>query len=237
MSRFRIPFPLHFNIMKIQAIIFDLDGTLIDSMGLWRQVDTDFLNQRGIAVPDDLFDQIPAGNSFINTAQYFKDRFDLDDSVDEIMQQWTEMVRNHYSNGVTLKAGARELLEYLLQHGIKIGLGTSNSLELATLVLSNHKVWHYFQTAVTGCMQLKGKPFPDIYLHAAQDIGVEPSECLVIEDTYSGVMAGNNAGMRVIAIYDDDSRPDWTRIEQVTEGMFHDFFEIKDYLSSLLDTP
>ncbi len=223
--------------MKIQAIIFDLDGTLIDSMQLWRQVDIDFLARKGIAVPDDLFDHIPAGNSFIHTAQYFKDRFALEDSVDDIMNQWTEMVRHLYASGVKLKSGARELLNHLRQKEIRIGLGTSNSLELATLVLTANGIWNYFQTAVTGCMQLKGKPFPDIYLKAARDLEVDPSGCLVIEDTYSGVMAGKNAGMKVFGIYDEDSRPDWDRIGQVTDGMFHDFYEMQDYLTPLLDTP
>ncbi|HRX76789.1 MAG TPA: HAD family phosphatase, partial [Candidatus Cloacimonadota bacterium] len=73
----------------IKAIIFDLDGTLIDSMGLWRQVDEDFLSSRGITVPPDLFEHLPQGNSFIQTAQYFKDRFSLSESVEQIMQIWT----------------------------------------------------------------------------------------------------------------------------------------------------
>ncbi|MDD3236177.1 MAG: HAD family phosphatase, partial [Candidatus Cloacimonetes bacterium] len=73
--------------MKYKAIIFDLDGTLIDSMSLWRRVDMEFLNSRGIEVPTDLFAHLPHGNSFIQTAQYFKDRFGLKDSTASIMQE------------------------------------------------------------------------------------------------------------------------------------------------------
>jgi len=218
--------------MRLQAVIFDLDGTLIDSMLLWRQVDTDFLAERGIAVPDDLFEHIPAGNSFINTAQYFQDRFHLSDSVDAIMKQWTRMVSHHYAHSVKLKPGARELLECLNQQGIRIGLGTSNSLELATIVLTATGIWDYFQTAITGCMELRGKPFPDIYLKAAEVLEVEPGHCLVIEDTLSGVMAGKNAGMNVFAIRDEDSQPEWEKIEAIADRMFDDFFQIRQILVS-----
>ncbi|MCK9584881.1 MAG: HAD family phosphatase, partial [Candidatus Cloacimonetes bacterium] len=72
--------------MKIKAIIFDLDGTLIDSMGLWREVDEEFLTSRGIVVPEDLFDNLPSGNSFIQTAEYFRTRFGLTETNAQIMK-------------------------------------------------------------------------------------------------------------------------------------------------------
>jgi HAD superfamily hydrolase (TIGR01509 family) len=209
--------------MMIKAIIFDLDGTLIDSMGLWRQVDEEFLTGRGQEVPADLFDYLPGGNSFIQTAQYFKDRFGLSETVDEIMQIWTDMVSEHYCSGVYLKPGAADLLSVLRDKGIKIGLGTSNSYELAEKSLMFNGVWHYFEAVITGDMQLMGKPFPDIYLKCAEKLGVVPDECIVIEDTLAGVQAAIAAGMQAIAIHDYDSSEHHPRIKELADAFVMDY--------------
>ncbi len=208
---------------SIKAIIFDLDGTLIDSMQLWRRVDTEFLNKRGIEVPKDLFDHLPHGNSFIQTATYFKDRFALPDSPQSIMQEWTDMVSHHYESDIPLKQGVKRLIEELHKKGMIIGLGTSNSFELAEKSLKHNEIWHYFKTAVTGDEHLKGKPFPDIYLLAAQRLQLEPENCLVIEDTLTGVQAGKAAGMTVFAIYDVDSLDQHEQIKQIADRFFHDY--------------
>ena len=209
--------------MMIKAIIFDLDGTVIDSMGLWRQVDEDFLTSRGCNVPADLFDHLPGGNSFIQTAQYFKYRFALSETVEEIMQIWTDMVSEHYSSTVKLKSSAAELLKLLKEKGLKIGLGTSNSYELAYKSLSFNGVWHHFEAVITGDMHLMGKPFPDIYLKCAEQLGVKPSECIVIEDTLAGVQAGKNAGMQAIAIHDNDSFEHHPRIKELADAFVMDY--------------
>jgi len=209
--------------MTYRAIIFDLDGTLIDSMQLWRRVDGEFLNKRGIQVPGDLFDHLPAGNSFIQTAQYFIDRFGLSDSVESVMAEWTDMVRWHYANDVSLKPGAAQLLSSISASGIRIGLGTSNSFELAKIVLSANQLWDYFHSHITGDMHLRGKPFPDIYLRCAEALGVAADQCLAVEDTLSGVMAARTAGMRTYAIYDEDSLPLWEKIKEHAHASFMDY--------------
>ncbi|MDY0151998.1 MAG: HAD family phosphatase [Candidatus Cloacimonas sp.] len=218
--------------IKYKAIIFDLDGTLIDSMQLWREVDTEFLNSRGIEVPGDLFAYLPHGNSFIQTAQYFKDRFALPDSAESIMQEWTNMVSHHYETNIPLKPGVSNLIGELDKLGIIIGLGTSNSLELAEKSLKFNGIWNYFRCAVTGDLHLKGKPFPDIYLLAAQRLGLNPEDCLVIEDTLTGVQAAKNAGMSVFAIFDADSREFHPQIEELADGFFADYYLLREALFS-----
>ncbi|MDD4310074.1 MAG: HAD family phosphatase [Candidatus Cloacimonetes bacterium] len=213
--------------IKYKAIIFDLDGTLIDSMQLWRSVDAEFLNSRGITVPADLFAHLPHGNSFVQTAQYFKDRFALPDSVQSIMQEWTDMVCHHYETSIQLKPGVKGLITELVCLEIQIGLGTSNSLELAQKSLIYNGIWDYFKCAVTGDLHLKGKPFPDIYLLAAERLGVSPIECLVIEDTLTGVQAGKAAGMSVFAIYDEDSREHHNRIQELADGFYMDYASLQ----------
>lgn len=212
--------------MNYSAIIFDLDGTLIDSMLLWRRVDREFLNKRGIEVPSDLFDHLPQGNSFIQTAQYFRDRFGLSDSVESIMQEWTDMVGWHYSNDVQLKPGARAFVTSMRRLGIPVGLGTSNSYELAEKVLTMNGIWDCFSVVVTGDMHLMGKPFPDIYIKASQLLGVAPERCLVVEDTITGIQAAKRAGMTAIAIYDEDSIPFHDEIRSTADGFCMDYTEL-----------
>jgi len=214
-----------------QAVIFDLDGTLIDSMQLWRRVDRDFLHKRGIAVPHDLFDHLPQGNSFIQTAQYFKDRFALTDSPESIMREWTEMVGWHYENDVRLKPGARGVLQELCKKNIPIGLGTSNSHPLAEKVLSRNGVWRFFQSVVTGDMHLLGKPFPDIYLKSAENLNRLPGQCIVVEDTLSGIQAAKAAGMTAFAIHDEDSREQQIQIKALADAWAENYQELRNLLA------
>jgi HAD superfamily hydrolase (TIGR01509 family) len=220
--------------MKKKAIIFDLDGTLIDSMGLWRTVDDEFLISRGIAVPEDLFDDLPQGNSFIQTAQYFKDRFGLEESVEAIMQIWTAMVAEHYSSSIALKEGALQILEELAAKGLRLGLATSNSYELAEKALRYNQVWHFFEYVSTGDQHLMGKPFPDIYLHCASGLGVDPVDCVAVEDTLSGVQAAKSAGMYTIAIFDPDSLPRHPEMKSLADAFCMDYNEIRTQLEKVL---
>jgi HAD superfamily hydrolase (TIGR01509 family) len=218
-----------------KAVIFDLDGTLIDSMLLWRRVDHEFLNKRGVEVPSDLFDHLPQGNSFIQTAQYFRDRFGLQDSVQSIMQEWTDMVSWHYSHDVQLKPGAEAMVKGLKKAGIPVALGTSNSMELAQKVLTLNGIWQLFDAVVTGDMHLMGKPFPDIYLKAAALLGVEPGACIVVEDTITGTQAAKSAGMTAFAIYDDDSVDMHPQIKGLCDGFYPDYNALATGIAKLLD--
>lgn len=188
-------------IKDYKAVIFDLDGTLIDSMWIWKQIDINFLEERGHVLPDDLQKNIE-GMSFSETALYFKKRFNLPEDIDKIKEIWIEMAKGLYSEEIKLKKGIKELLDILKDKGIKIGIGTSNSRELAEEVLRKNEVLDYFEVLVTSCDVKKGKPEPDVFIKVAELMGVEVEECLVFEDTHAGVLAGKAAGMAVIAIYD-----------------------------------
>jgi len=188
----------------IDAVIFDLDGTLIDSMWMWRSIDIEYLARFGLDMPDNLQEEIE-GMSFSETAVYFKNRFKLKDSLEQIKSDWNAMAWDKYLNEVPLKEGAIELLKYLKEAKIPAGIATSNSRELAELIINKLNIAEYFASIRTSCEVLKGKPSPDIYLLVARDLGVEPARCLVFEDIIQGIMAGKNAGMKVCAVYDEFS--------------------------------
>jgi len=188
-------------IKDYQAVIFDLDGTLVDSMWIWEQIDIDFLKERGHDLPEDLQKDIE-GSSFSETALYFKERFNLEEDVETIKRIWIDMANNFYAEKIKLKKGIQELLDLFKEKGIKMGIATSNSRELAEEVLKRNGVRDYFEVLVTSCDVKKGKPEPDVFLKAAELMHMDPDDCLVFEDTHAGVLAGKAAGMDVIAIYD-----------------------------------
>lgn len=218
-------------LQEIKAVIFDVDGTLVDSMWIWRQVDIDFLEKRNLELPEHLQKDIE-GMSYTATAEYFKERFELPDSIEEIKEEWRLMADDFYNNKIPLKSGIAELLDIFKQRGLKLGIATSNSRELVDAMLKNHQIAHYFDSIRTSCEVPRSKPFPDVYLKAAEDLDVEPKHCLVFEDTVAGATAAKAAGMRVIAIYDEASKESGAHLEQLSELYIKDFFEIVNLINA-----
>lgn len=189
---------------NINAVIFDLDGTLVDSMWMWKNIDIEYLKRFQIELPNDLQDCIE-GMSFSETASYFKKRFSLPDSIETIKADWNRMSWRKYETEVSLKQGAKRFLEFLQQKGISMGISTSNSREVVEMVTNVLEIKDFFHTIVTSCEVNAGKPAPDVYLKAAQLLQVKPEHCLVFEDIPNGIRAGKNAGMRVCAVEDEYS--------------------------------
>lgn len=186
---------------NIKAVIFDLDGTLVDSMWMWKQIDIEYLDRFGIEVPEGLSEALE-GRSFSETAHYFKERFGLKEPIDKIKEDWNLMAKEKYETEVFLKEGAKNLLDYCRENHILMGIATSNSRELVDAVIKALAIEDYFDCVMTACEVQKGKPAPDIYLAVADKLSVQPEECLVFEDIVPGIQAGKNAGMRVCAVED-----------------------------------
>lgn len=209
---------------RFDAVIFDLDGTLVDSMWVWEKIDEDFLRKRNIEKPNDM-DKALEGKSFTETAVYFKERFKLEMSVEEIKREWNEMAWLFYTKEVPLKKGVKKFLEVLRKQNIKIGIATSNSIELVNAVLKALEIEAYFDQIRTSCEVGRGKPFPDIYLKVAEDLGVEPDRCLVFEDIPNGVRAGKNAGMTAWGIRDRQDEMLWKEVMAVADFFVVDYDE------------
>ena len=186
---------------NIKAVIFDLDGSLVDSMWIWKQIDIDYLGRFGHELPETLQSEIE-GMSFYETAIYMKKRFNIPQEIEEMIADWNQMAWDKYEKEVFLKPGVAEFLKECQKRDIKLGIASSNSRELVENVIRSRGLQDVFGYIMTGSDDVKGKPAPDIYLRAAEGLGVKPEFCLVFEDIVQGILAGKSAGMRVCAVED-----------------------------------
>ena len=209
-----------------KAVIFDLDGTLVDSMWMWKAIDIEYLGKFGIDLPPTLQKDIE-GMSFSETAVYFKETFGIPDSLEEIKADWNRMAYEKYTKEVALKKGAKEFLVDCKSKGIKMGIATSNSRELVDAVLEALEIKDYFDCVMTACEVDKGKPAPDIYLAVADKVMVQPEQCLVFEDIEMGILAGKNAGMAVCAVEDEFSMDQMELKKKLADYYIKDYFETK----------
>lgn len=196
------------NIKELEAVIFDLDGSLVDSMWMWKKIDMEYLERFGISLPENLQQEIE-GMSFVETAGYFKEHFQIPDSIEEIGETWNRMAWDKYMYEVPLKPGVMDFLLTCRGHQIKLGIASSNSSALIMNVLEAHHIRDFFDCIKSGTDVIKGKPAPDIYLHVAKELNVNPQNCLVFEDITQGILAGKSAGMKVCAVEDAYSSEQW----------------------------
>ena len=189
-------------LQNIKAVILDLDGTLIDSMWIWKHIDIAYFAAKGIEMPRNLQQQIE-GMSMRETATYIKNTFGIQDDEQTMIDTWNQMALDAYSHQIPFKDGAKAFLEFLKAQGIKTGIATSNSRALLHAVAERLNLDSYIDCFLTGNEVAHGKPFPDVYLEVAHRLAVSPRECLVFEDVLPGIEAGKRAGMKVCAVYDE----------------------------------
>lgn len=208
-----------------KAAIFDLDGTLIDSMWVWADIDINYLEQFGFKPPADL-KAVIEGMSMRETAVYFKERFSIADTVEDIQEAWNLMAYDRYNKKVKLKPLVFDLLRILRSEGLALGIATSNSRILTEAVLASNGILNLFEVILTGEDVKNGKPDPEIYLTVAERLEVYPEDCIVFEDVLMGVLAGKNAGMSVCAVYDPWNDPQKQEIIRTADFYVNDYEEI-----------
>ena len=211
----------------MEAVIFDLDGTLVDSMWVWPGIDVEYLKRFGISLDGRLQGDVD-GMSFTETAVYFKERFGIPDPVEKIMETWNQMAEEKYLHEVSLKKGARAFLDACARKGLKLGVATSNSRQLVEAVLDAQGILTKFSCILTSCEVGKGKPAPDIYLAVAGKLGADPARCLVFEDIEPGILSGKAAGMKVCAVRDGWCQTSEERLRQLADYYIEDYTRIPD---------
>lgn len=183
----------------IRAVIFDMDGVIIDSEPLHLKVEEDIFKKLGISITYE------EHNTFIGTtSHYMWDRIKTDHNLTQALEELVELDRNTYldflNNTLDLEPikGVKELIIDLNKNNIKLAVASSSPLNIIDRVLNLFELRNYFDYIVTGDYVSKSKPEPDIFLYAAKKLDVDPKECLVIEDSHNGVLAAKKANMKCI---------------------------------------
>ena len=193
---------MRYETVRKRAAIFDLDGTLLDSMGVWLEVDEIFLSRRGIALPDDYAQAIsPMG--FPAAAEYTKRRFCLPEDEAAIMAEWHDLAVDAYAHRVPLKPYAKDYLESLRARRIPIAAATASQAVFYLPALERLGILGYFSSITEISEVARGKGNPDIYLRAAEKLGYPPEDCAVFEDIVPGVRGAAAGGFYTVAVYDE----------------------------------
>jgi len=206
----------------MKAYIFDLDGTLLDSMDVWKNIDIEFLEKRGITVPKDYSEAISM-MTFFEAAPYTVERFNLSCTAEELTQEWNDMAAFAYGHTVQLKPFAKDYLLALKEHGAKLAVATSLFSNLTELSLRNHGIYDLFDVICTTEEAGFGKSHPVVFNLTAQKLGVEPRDCLVFEDIYEAVKSAKSIGMSVCGVYDKSSDVNWEKIKKLADFTIVDF--------------
>ena len=186
----------------INTVIFDLDGLLADTETNWYKVCKEMIGNYGKEFTLDAYVRDHSGKTIVDNANLYIKNYDLPLSTEECVEWLVTTEMRYVENGVPMMKGAMELLQYLKENGYKVILGTSSKLDRALTILKGNQADQYFDDFVVGYDVERSKPFPDIFLKAAEKAGAQPEECLVLEDSESGIQAAYAAGIPVICIPD-----------------------------------
>lgn len=209
----------------VKGVIFDMDGLMFDTERLssvfWKQTGDQF----GLEVPVDFVNSF-RGRNPAAIREAFLDKYGQDFDYEEFREVRTRLQYDYIrEKGVPLKKGLIELLNYLKGKGIRMAVATSTDRKLADTMLEKAEVREYFDAFAYGDEVARSKPYPDVFLKAAEEIGVPIRDCLVLEDSIAGVQAGKAAGGYIIHIPDLIVVP-----QEVKEGIAAQFDSLDEVI-------
>lgn len=193
----------HYTVFMLEAVIFDMDGVILDSEPFWRQSDIISYAKVGISLTDEMC-RATTGLGTYESISYWYQRFPwtnltFDEVKESLFSNVIQLVKDH---GV-INPGVTDLLTMFEKKGLKIGLASSSPPELLDLVVTKFGIKNRFQVIHSADHESYGKPHPAVYLSAAEKLGVEPVKCLAFEDSFNGLLAAKSARLKAVAILEE----------------------------------
>ena len=196
----------------IKGIIFDIDGVVLDSMSIWNDLGARYLRSLNIE-PEEGLNEILFSMSMEQGADYLKEHYKLKRSTASILNGIQDMLRDFYYYEVPAKPGAKELMEFLKEKGMRITAATSSPRSHIEKALTRNKLLRYVEVIYTTGEIGISKHSPDIYNKAASYMKLTPAEVLVLEDSLYALKTAKEAGYKTAGVYDKDGETDQAGVE------------------------
>lgn len=210
---------------EIKGVIFDLDGTILDSMPLWKNLASNYLLSKNIYPKEDI-DEYLKSKTLEEAILYFKSNYGINDSEEEIKGYINSIISKGYSKEVKTKQGLIQLLNNFKQQNIKMCILTANDKELTKAALKNNNISGYFLDIITCAETGKSKENPQLYEDVASFLGTNKNSTIIFEDALHSIKAAKTAGFKVIGVYDESSKKDWEYIKTITDKSIYSFQEL-----------
>ena len=210
----------------IKYVIFDKDGTLLDTETLFEGSWVKTGAKWGLAGTESNYFANIAGKGVEQSKKFLRDTYGID--ADAFMDERLAMVWKMMEDGIELKEGCLEILDFLRKQGIKIAIATSTQGDVSVRNLTNLGLADKYDALVTGDMVENGKPAPDIFLEAARLIGADPSQTIVVGDSSFDMIGGYRAGMRPVMVIDSGAPS--AEAEPLCFAIYHSLYEVIDLI-------
>ncbi len=208
--------------------IFDLDGTLIDSMPMWEEIDHEMLTSRGVVYDHVATTEETKALSIAEVFDYWREHFGITDTNEQLSAEVNERVRAAYATTVELKPHVMEYLDALKAQGVRMCVATSTTLPLVEVVMRRLGLWDRFEFVLSAHDVGRGKEFPDVYLEAARRLGARPDQCTVYEDTLAAVKTAAAAGFHTVGVADSCGQAAAPQISAAAQCYVLDFAQLMD---------
>ena len=203
--------------------IFDMDGTLVDSMVFWKNLASEYLKSKGVTeIPDDILKKIKA-MTMTESAAVFVQEFHLEGSPEQVAEEMNAMMDQHYQQDIPLKAGVQNYLEQLHRAGTIMCVASATAEPLMEACLKRLGVAHYFQFLLSCETVGAGKSKPDVYFASAERLGARLEEIAVYEDALYAARTAKEAGFYVVGVYDDSASGHWDELKALSDEWINEW--------------
>ena len=216
--------------LKRKGVIFDADGTLLDSMSVWDTLGEKYLRKKGI-VPEKNIRETIKNMSLPQAAVYFQTAYGITDAEDKIIEDINGIAASFYINEVKLKEGVKTVMDKLKQKNVKMCVATATDKGLIEKALERNGIRDYFEAVLTCTDVGAGKDEPVIFRKAGQLLGTAKEDTIVIEDALYAVKTAKEDGFLVAAVYDPSAEKEEPEIREISDFYFRSFNEMESYLN------